>query len=299
MNLRTSICLLTLLLSGLATTAGELNPDAVVEPDALVRMGAALAAADPRCVAVAPKMLLAADPTVIDAVGNAVNAKGEAFNIGLGQPDLGQFDVPGPCFGPCFGAAMFRRSAFAREHVGPLDESLFLYYEDVDWNWRSQLLGYTSVTEPYARVRHVMSAATRHLDYGFKFHLTERNLLICVLKNFTWRRALAIWFRRGADLLNSYAMVNLARYHWEGRGGLALDKPAAVSLWRRAIYQDDNPWAQVGLAEAFEKGEGAARDETEALRLYRAAAAQEREPQAKQRATEALARLQPASAKRP
>lgn len=178
-----------------------LNPDAVVEPDALYRLGAALAGADPRCVAAVPKMLLASDPTVIDAVGNAVNGKGEAFNLGLGQPDLGQYDTPSHVFGACFGAALFRRWAFASEHVGPLDESLFLYYEDVDWNWRSQLLGYHSVTEPSARVRHVMSAASRHLDYGFKFHLTERNLLLCVLKNFAWRRALGIWFRRGGGLL--------------------------------------------------------------------------------------------------
>ena len=178
-----------------------LNPDAIVEPEALARCAAALADADSMCVAVAPKMLLASDPTVIDAVGNAVNAKGEAFNVGLGQPDLGQYDTPAECFGPCFGAAMFRRSAFASDQVGPLDESLFLYYEDVDWNWRCQLLGYTAVTVPSARVRHVMSAATRHLDYGFKFHLTERNLLLCVLKNFAWRRVLSIWIRRGGGLL--------------------------------------------------------------------------------------------------
>ena len=178
-----------------------LNPDAVVEPEALARCAAALADADSTCVAVAPKMLLASDATVIDAVGNAVNGKGEAFNVGLGQPDLGQYDTPAPCFGPCFGAAMFRRSAFASGQVGPLDDSLFLYYEDVDWNWRCQLLGYTAITVPSARVRHVMSAATRHLDYGFKFHLTERNLLLCALKNFGWRRVVSIWVRRGGGLL--------------------------------------------------------------------------------------------------
>lgn len=178
-----------------------LNPDAVIEPDALSRLGAAMAREDDGCVAVVPKMLLASDPTIIDAIGNAINGKGEAFNIGLGQPDLGQYDNPSRVFGACFGAALFRRSAFAEERVGPLDESLFLYYEDVDWNWRSQLLGYHSVTEPSARVRHVMSAASRHLDYGFKFHLTERNLLLCVMKNFDWRRAAVIWLRRGGGLL--------------------------------------------------------------------------------------------------
>ena len=197
-----------------------LNPDAEVECTAIGRCVTSLAAASASTVSAAPKMLLhattattttattAATTTkpanaavisvdlrpdgiqhaavgepenIIDAVANAINARGEAFNIGLGQPDLGQYDEPQPCFGPCFGAALFRRSAFLPEQVGPLDESLFLYYEDVEWNWRAQILGFESITVPGATVTHVMSASTRDLPYDFKFRLTERNLLVCVV----------------------------------------------------------------------------------------------------------------------
>jgi TPR repeat protein len=101
----------------------------------------------------------------------------------------------------------------------------------------------------------------------------------------------AIWFRRAADLHNSYGMTNLAQFIWDGRGGLPLDRPAAVSLWRHAIYQDENPWAQLFLAEALERGDGVAQSTTEALSLYEAAAIQDREPVAKRRASEALGRL--------
>ena len=101
----------------------------------------------------------------------------------------------------------------------------------------------------------------------------------------------AIWFRRAADLHNSYGMTNLAQFIWDGRGGLPLDRPAAVSLWRHAIYQDENPWAQLFLAEASERGDGVAQSTTEALSLYEAAAIQDREPVAKRRASEALGRL--------
>ena len=101
----------------------------------------------------------------------------------------------------------------------------------------------------------------------------------------------AIWFQRAADLRNAYGMTNLARFMWDGRGGLPLDRPAAVALWRRAVFQDENPWAQLFLAEALEKGEGVAADKAEALRLLQAAANQDREPEAKRRAAEALARL--------
>lgn len=229
-----------------------LNPDAVVEPDALALVGSALARADAHCVAVAPKMLLASDPTVIDAVGNAVNGKGEAFNIGLGQPDLGQYDEPAVCFGPCFGAGLFRRVAFSPEQVGPLDESLFLYYEDVDWSWRSQLLGYHSITEPSARVRHVMSASSRHLDYGFKFHLTERNLLVCALKNFAWRQVLSIWFWRGGGLLKGALRGHYPVPGLKAVSGALRRTPRTLvarrSVQRRRVRTDDEVLAY-GLGE--------------------------------------------------
>jgi GT2 family glycosyltransferase len=177
------------------------NPDAIVAPDVLTLCARRLLEAPKGVISVAPKMLLAAHVGVIDAVGNCVNDRGEAANIGLGQPDLGQFNESTSIFGPCFGAGMFRRNAFAPGAVGPLDERLFLYYEDVDWNWRAQLLGYECITEPKAVVMHQMSSSIRHLAYDFKFHLTERNLMLCALKNFSARRALHIWVTRSAGLV--------------------------------------------------------------------------------------------------
>ena len=181
------------------------NPDARVEPNALDICIDALVGSPPLCVAVAPKMILdregVAGPLVLDSVGNAVNEIGEAFNVGLGQPDLGQYDVPELVFGPCFGAALFRRTAFSLSQVGPLDERLFLYYEDVDWNWRAQLLGFDVVTCPSARVHHTMSITMRDHPYDDKFRLTERNLLLCALKNMENSRALLVVGRRSLGIL--------------------------------------------------------------------------------------------------
>lgn len=100
-----------------------------------------------------------------------------------------------------------------------------------------------------------------------------------------------VWFERAADLINSYGMVNLGRFHRDGRGGLARDPAAAVALWRLAALRDDNPWAQIMLAEALEKGEGVAANPTEALTHFRAAAAQGRDAEARKHAEAALARL--------
>lgn len=98
------------------------------------------------------------------------------------------------------------------------------------------------------------------------------------------------WFRAAADLLNSYALVNLGRMYGQGRGGLTVDRNEAVKLFRAAAFQD-NPWGRLHLAEALEKGEGTERDAAQAVELYRAVATQNHEPSAKLRALEALARL--------
>jgi len=98
------------------------------------------------------------------------------------------------------------------------------------------------------------------------------------------------WFREAADLLNDYAMYNLGRMYWLGRGGLAVDRVEAVKLYRAAVYYE-NPWGRLYLAEALEKGEGTERDTAQALELYRAVEAQDREPGAKRLAREALTRL--------
>ena len=98
------------------------------------------------------------------------------------------------------------------------------------------------------------------------------------------------WFREAADLLNDYAMYNLGRMYWLGRGGLAIDRVEAVKLYRAAVYYE-NPWGRLYLAEALEKGEGTERDTAQALESYRAVAAQDREPGAKRLAREALTRL--------
>jgi GT2 family glycosyltransferase len=209
-----------------------LNPDAIVAPTAIALCAQSLTQQPSTVLSVAPKMMLREHGRFIDAVGNCINGRGEAANVGLGQPDIGQFDEPTKIFGPCFGAALFRRIAFRDSHVGPLDDRLFLYYEDVDWNCRAQLLGYESVTEPHAIVAHQMSGSTRHLAYDFKFHLTERNLLLTVLKCFSWKRVASIWFARGTGLVLGSLKGHYPRAGLKALFGAALRIPSTLQLRR-------------------------------------------------------------------
>lgn len=105
-----------------------------------------------------------------------------------------------------------------------------------------------------------------------------------------------LWLRRSAELRNRFAIANLGRMMWDGRGGLPRDRSAAVALWQRAAFVD-HPWAHLYLGEAYETGEGVAQDRARALTHYRAAAAAAPgdEPALRQRATEAIARLESAA----
>ena len=190
---------------GIAHSGGEfvflLNDDATLDPGALRSSVDTLRSAPSDVVAVATKMVLASDPFILDGVGIAVNGRGEAFNRGLGQPDIGQYDQSEECLGPCFGAALVRRTAFATDMVGLLDESYFLYYEDVEWSWRATLMGWRTITAPQAVVRHHMSSSSRADSYAFKHRFIERNLLASVARCFGFRRAVVIWARRWPALV--------------------------------------------------------------------------------------------------
>jgi len=139
----------------------------------------------------APKMLFDRFNRIfIDSVGNSILQNGTAYNNGIGQIDLGQFDFQTRVFGLCFGAAFIRKDVF--NEVGFLDESFFAYYEDVDWCYRANLLGYQFYTAPAAMVYHKHSASWRKLQPVTKYFLIHRNFLRTVLKNYY--RGNLIWF---------------------------------------------------------------------------------------------------------
>lgn len=161
-----------------------LNPDAVLAPGSLARMAADLQAAGRDVAGIAPKMMSSSHEGVIDAVGIVVPPDGAAFNRGIGQCDLGQYDRSEDVAGACFGAALIRRSLFAPGAVGPLHEGYFLYFEDSDWCMRAVSQGYRFLVSPDAVVTHMHSGVTRNEALAFKYRLIELNTLRMVTRNF-------------------------------------------------------------------------------------------------------------------
>jgi hypothetical protein len=134
---------------------GLFNNDMELAPECLAELVAEIDR-HPRVGSVTPKMLDFADRAVLDGAGDALSWRGGGRRRGHQERDVGQYDRAEEVFGPCGGAALFRRSAL--DVVGGFDEAYFAYYEDIDWAFRAQLLGFRCRYVPDAVLYHRGSA---------------------------------------------------------------------------------------------------------------------------------------------
>jgi GT2 family glycosyltransferase len=147
-----------------------LNNDATAEPglvDALERAAAARTDAG----------LLAC--TILEPDGATVQYAGASFNARLGYSGRVSTVVPGSVrdVGRADGAAL-AVSREAVERAGMLDESLFMYVEDVDWTLRIRAAGFAVVLVPDARVRHKGSAASGGSASTTNLYYDTRNTIV-------------------------------------------------------------------------------------------------------------------------
>lgn len=126
----------------------------------------------------APKMLF--PDGRINSAGICISRSGAAWDRGMFEDDVGQYDVKEYILGPCAGAAMYRRAML--EEVCLFDEDFFLYMEDVDLAFRAQLAGWKCVFIPEAVVYHHHGGSA-----GFQSDITiyygNRNILWWPVKN--------------------------------------------------------------------------------------------------------------------
>lgn len=136
-----------------------LNNDTEAEPDWLAELVGALERY-PGYDFAASKMLLFDRRDVIHTTGDGYTPRGEPFNRGVWQPDHGQFDALAEVWGPCAGAAAYRRTVLKDLSIDGqvLDNDLFMYCEDVDLNIRARLAGIRTLFVPTAVVYHRLSA---------------------------------------------------------------------------------------------------------------------------------------------
>jgi GT2 family glycosyltransferase len=174
--------------------------------------------ADDDVMCVAGKTLFYGDRRVIDNTGTLVNGLMSAYNRGVGQIDIGQYDLSDRPMGACFAAALIRRKAFAPEYVGWMDDRYFLYYEDVDWCYRMNIYGYRASYVPSAVAYHHHSLTTRGKGLMFKYYYIQRNLLYTIVKNMRLRTSMKllamhfIYHTRRARVERKFRPVTLKIY---------------------------------------------------------------------------------------
>jgi GT2 family glycosyltransferase len=173
---------------GFAQALGEyiavLNPDTLLDENWLLELTKPFLA-DPTVGLTTPKILLASEPTRLNACGNDVTLTGLTFCRGLGQP-ADRYDREESV--PAVSGAAFVISRKVLEEIGSFDEEFFIYYEDTDLSLRAMLAGYLCVFVPSSVVYH---------KYVFKFSaqkcfLQERNRYFSLMKTLRWRTALAL-----------------------------------------------------------------------------------------------------------
>ncbi len=130
----------------------------------------------------AAKMVNYYDHKMLDGAGDAFLRGGVGYRLGTMEKDSALYSVPGPVFGACAGAALYRKSML--QETGCFDEDFFAYLEDVDLNLRANSRGKICWYVPEAKVYHVGSASTGSKINAFTVSLSTRNNFYILLKNY-------------------------------------------------------------------------------------------------------------------
>lgn len=164
-----------------------LNPDAVLTPEYVARLVAALEAA-PEAGSATGRLLRFDTPDLLDSTGIVMTRDQRHLDRGGDEPAEGRFvDGPEEIFGPSGAAALYRRAMLEDVAVDGevFDEDFFAYREDADLAWRARVQGWTSLYVPAAVAYHrrrVTPARRRDLPAAVNRY-SVRNRFLLRLKN--------------------------------------------------------------------------------------------------------------------
>jgi len=129
----------------------------------------------------ASKILYMNDRGRIDSTGIEISRSGACWDRGMLQPDDGRFDSKCEVFGPCAGAAMYRKQMM--DESGLFDGDFFAYMEDVDLAFRGQMAGWKCLYVPDAVVYHYHGGTAGYMS-DFSIYYGNRNIIWNVFKNY-------------------------------------------------------------------------------------------------------------------
>lgn len=168
-----------------------LNNDTVIDKNALSEM-IKMFKEKKKAGVIGPKLLYYHYPDTLQTAGCRFDFwMGLCFMNGWKEKDKGQWDTP---YQPdvITGAAMLcSRTTF--EQVGLMDESFFMYVEEIDWEVRVKKAGFEIWYCPQAKVWHVENASTGYKSPFVEYWSTYNNLRL-VHRYYPLRLPVAIFF---------------------------------------------------------------------------------------------------------
>jgi GT2 family glycosyltransferase len=210
-----------------------LNPDATFEPGAL-KEAVRVAESEPNVGSVQSLLVLGDEPEVVNTSGNQIHFLGFGYVGGYLRP---RALVPAEPRDIAFSSgACVLLPAHVLRRVGLLDETLWLYHEDLDLGWRIRLAGFRNLIAPASVCRHFYEFSRAQS----KWYWMERNRWIVVLKNYRLATILLLlpallvadcglllmaakagWFGAKLRSLAWFLRPSSWRYLWRGRRAIA------------------------------------------------------------------------------
>ena len=171
---------------GIGAAQGEyislLNNDTCVSPYWLENLH--------RAIVENPDIMIFASMLVNYYDHRRIDSAGDGFNLWLGPYKIGEaalvenYQTRRFIFGACGGAGCYKRELFDR--IGMFDEDFFAYFEDVDFSFRANWLGFRCLLVPNAVVYHKVAAtsgADRQRREMFDI-MRRRNYAFLIVKNY-------------------------------------------------------------------------------------------------------------------
>jgi len=136
---------------------------------------------DEQIAAVTSNMFFAKNPEIINSQGGTIDWNGDGYDINIFKPKSEVKTKSQPVLGACFGGALLRVKHI--KEIGLLDDRYYAYYEDLDWSWRANILGYKIYFEKEAILFH-QGGISWQKGIRKKVYLGKRNALASALKNY-------------------------------------------------------------------------------------------------------------------
>lgn len=169
---------------------------------------------DPEAGMCASRMLFMKNRARVNSAGICVSRSGACWDRGMFEYDRGQYDAPEEVFGPCAGAALYRRAML--DQVGLFDDDFFAYMEDADLAFRGRAAGWKSLYAPDAVVYHYGSATAGYMS-DFSIYYGNRNIIWTAVKNFPGP---LLWSSLPWILGRSLAVIPYYWLHGHGRAAV-------------------------------------------------------------------------------